>query len=257
MIKRMRFGAGAAVAALLLSNPAWSAQVLAKDGKFEADVSARQMSRISIPGEKIVAIRKLDEPNGPQMLLETDDASGDAFVAFDGDVQGRAFSAFLTTESGKVVQAVLHPTPGEGQTIIVGLGGAGVPAGPDGAAGIGPRVSASFAGAPKTDGRSPYQEALVAFVRVMFNGDEVDGVTRTSTAWGPSLRAGPFSVRQAWAYDTNGLHGRVLYLTNLGKADEEVRLDAFLVDHVYAVAQSHERLRPGEQGRVFIVEEPR
>jgi len=249
--------AGAALAAAL-SSAAHAGPVIARDGRFEADVSARQMSRISILGEKIASVRKLDEPGGPQLIVETDEASGDAFIAFDGDVAGRAFSAFLTTESGKVVQAVLRPAPGEAQTVLVRLEGA--PAGPPQAAlkaevtpmGLSmPAVSTSAAGPA-----SPYQERLVQFVRLMFNDQDAEGVTRRVTGAAP-MKAGPFTVRQVTAWDGAGLHGRVLYVTNVGKLEEAVRLEAFLVERVYAAATSHERLRPGEQGRVFIVEEQR
>lgn len=249
--------AGAALVAAL-SSTAHAGPVIARDGRFEADVSARQMSRISILGEKIASVRKLDEPGGPQLIVETDEASGDAFIAFDGDVAGRAFSAFLTTESGKVVQAVLRPAPGEAQTVLVRLEGA--PAGPQQAA---PKVeiapmglSTPTIGASAPGAASSYQERLVQFVRLMFNDQDSEGVTRRVTG-APPIKAGPFTVRQVTAWDSAGLHGRVLYVTNIGKEEEAVRLEAFLVERVYAAATSHERLRPGEQGRVFIVEEQR
>ena len=76
---------------------------------------------------------------------------------------------------------------------------------------------------------------------------------RVATA--PAMRAGPFSVREVTTWEGSGLRGHVLYVTNLGKSEEPVRLEAFLVERVYAAAASHEQLRPGEQGRVFIVEE--
>jgi len=223
-----------------VATPALAETVSVRDGRFEADVSARQMSRISIVGERIASIRKLDEPAGPQMLVETDEKSGDAFVAFDGDVAGRTFSAFLTTESGRVVQALLRPAPGEAQTIVVKLETVSADRAPPG--GLSP-------------GRGPYPQTLVQFVRLMFNDREVEGATRRVLA-GSAVRAGPFSVRDVLVWDVEGLRGHVLYLTNVGRADEPVRLEAFLVARVYAVGASHERLRPGEQGRVFIVEEP-
>lgn len=231
-----------AAALALAAAPAWSGPLNAKDGRFEAEVSARQMSRISIVGERIASIRKLDEPGGPQMLVEADEKSGDAFVAFDGDVAGRTFNAFLTTESGRVVQAVLRPLPGDGRTVLVQLDAASV----RGAAAI---------GAARAEGRAPYEETLVQFVRLMFNDQEVEGADRQVLS-GPAVRAGPFSVRDVLVWNVQGLRGHVLYVTNLGKAEEEVRLEAFLIARVYAAAASHQRLRPGEQGRIFVVEEP-
>jgi hypothetical protein len=246
---------GAAFAALL-ANPAAAGPVFAKDGRFEADVSARQMSRISVLGEKIASIRKIDDPGGPQMLVETDEKSGDLFVAFDGDVSGRVFNAFLTTESGRVVQAILHPTAGEGQTILVKLDFslATNPSPPAGA--LRPDPTGERAPVTKPGERGAYPETLVQFVRLMFADQETDGVTRR-VATAAAVRAGPFSVREISRWESQGLLGRVLYVTNVDKTEAPIRLEAFLVERVFAVAASHERLRPGEQARVFIVEEPR
>jgi hypothetical protein len=132
--KLLAVAAGAVLSAVLATGAA-SAPILAKDGRFEADVSARQMSRIAIQGEKVVSVRNINDPTGPQVMIETDEATGDVFVGFDGDVSGRAFSVFLTTESGKTVQAVLHPMEAEGQSVIVrleGSSGGAAPSGPIG-----------------------------------------------------------------------------------------------------------------------------
>lgn len=230
--------------AATLAGLAHAGVLQAKDGRFEADVSARQMSRISIAGEKIASVRKLDEPGGPQLMVDTDEKTGDVFVAFDGDVAGRAFTAFLTTESGKVVQAVLHPVLGEGQNVLVRLEAA---AGAARASGVVPGPGPVAAN---------YPERLVGFIRAMFADQEAEGLTRRVLGQG-AMKAGPFTVRETTAWEGGGLKGRVLYVTNVGLTDEPVRLAAFLVDRVLAAATSHERLRPGEQGRVFIVEEGR
>lgn len=237
-----------AVLAFAAAPAALAGQVVAKDGRFEADVSARQMSRIAILGDKIESVRKIDDPEGPQILVETDAKTGDAFIGFDGDVSGRAFSVFLVTESGRTLQAVLHPVAAEGQTIIVK---------PDGSTASPQTVASMGLGAPappRPDRRETYTETLAAFTRLMFNGDDVDGVTRRALNE-KSRPAGPFMVRQVWSYDVPGLHGRVIYITNAGKETVPVMVDAFLVEGVLAASASHETLRPGEQGRVFVVEE--
>lgn len=243
----MRLMTFSAVAALTvwLSAPALAGPIPAKDGRFEADVSARQMSRIAIQGEKVVSVRKIDDPTGPQIMVETDDTTGEVFVGFDGDVQGRVFSVFLTTESGKTVQAVLSPRNAEGQSVLVRLEGAA--AAPTGAV-----IGATVAGRP--DRRSTYPETLVAFTRLMFTGEVVDGVVRRQITL-PARKAGPFNVRQVWSYDVPGLHGRVIYLTNTSELEQPVNVGAFIVEGVLAASSSHATLMPGQQCRVFVVEE--
>jgi hypothetical protein len=190
------------------------------------------------------------------MSVEADEASGDVFVAFDGDVATRSFTAFLTTQSGRVVQAVLHPAPGEGQTVLVRLEAAVAAAQPVSQV---PRSDLGSGQPPpsRPEGRSAYQETLTQFIRVMWNGQDVEGVTHRDFG-GQAMKAGPFSIRQVSAWDAAvGLHGRILYVTNLGKTDQPLVLDAFLVERVYAIAASHDALRPGEVGRILIVEEAR
>jgi hypothetical protein len=253
--------ASAAVTALI-AGPALAGQVIAKEGRFDADVSAKQMSRIDIVGEKIASVRKLDEPSGPSIAVEPDEASGDVFVSFDGDVAAKSFTVFLTTQSGRVVQGVLHPIAAEGQTVFVRLadGGASAPppAAPQTQRAQWSPTDAPTGAVPRGEGRSPYQETLTQFVRVMWNNQDVEGVTHRFLA-GAAMKAGPFSIRQVSAWDAPavGFHGRVLYLINLGKTDQPVKLEGFLVEHVYADATDHDVLRPGEVGRVFLVEEAR
>src|ERR1700676_4660197 len=112
----------ACAAAALAVQTASAAPVLVHDGQFEADVSARNITRIAIAGEKVATVRKADEPQGPKMSVDVDAATGDVFVEFDGDVVGRTFTAFLTTQSGRTVEAVLSPRDREGLTVLVQLG---------------------------------------------------------------------------------------------------------------------------------------
>jgi hypothetical protein len=201
--KLLAVAAGAVLSAVLATGAA-SAPILAKDGRFEADVSARQMSRIAIQGEKVVSVRNINDPTGPQVMIETDEATGDVFVGFDGDVSGRAFSVFLTTESGKTVQAVLHPMEAEGQSVIVRLEGSSGGAAPSGP-GPGPQ---------RADRRSTYPETLVAFTRLMFTGDMPDGVVRRR-AWParpgdlPDQRLGHGADGERPSFSGRGRLGRV------------------------------------------------
>ena len=80
---------GAVAASALAVLPAAAGPVVAHDGQFEADVSARNITRIAIAGEKVATVRKADDGQGPKMSVDVDAATGDVFVEFDGDVVGR------------------------------------------------------------------------------------------------------------------------------------------------------------------------
>ena len=92
--------------ALVIPAKAFAEVVQVRDSRFEAVVSADEMSRIAITGDKVVSVRSMNEPDGPQMLVEAEEATGDVYVAFDGDVMGRTFTLFLVTQSNQTIQAV-------------------------------------------------------------------------------------------------------------------------------------------------------
>ena len=71
MMKRALLGAVATLS-LVAASPAAADPVQVRDGKFDAVVSANQMSRISIPGDRIASVRSIGEPDGPQMLVEAE-----------------------------------------------------------------------------------------------------------------------------------------------------------------------------------------
>lgn len=228
--------AGAAVCALL-ATPALAEPVQVRNGRFEAAVSADQMSRVVILGEKVVEVRKMDDPTGPQIIVEASDATGDVFVGFDGDVTGKSFSVFFVTSSGRTIQGVLTPAQIEGQTVQVQVDQVGQG-----------RIE------QRGDRRAPYQETLTALVRLMFNGEAPEGVVRQVLAEKEGA-AGPFAVRVAEIYDVPGFRGQVLEIRNTTATKQMVVGDTFFVPGVLAVAVSAEALEPQQRGRVFLVEE--
>lgn len=230
--------------------------VTVKDGRFDAEVSAKQMSMISLVGEKVTSIRKMDDPKGPQILLEADGNTGGVFVGFDGDVVGRSFSAFLITESGKTVEAVLTPRDIAAETVTVHLSSsdaidhsASDPAG-DPAPAQPPPVEASALH------HESYSELLTALIRLMFNDDAPAGVVRRVVRE-PARRAGPFDMQVLETFQVAGLKGTVLSLKNTSKAGQPVNAKTFLVSGVLAASVSHENIDPGQLGRVYLVEEDR
>jgi hypothetical protein len=236
-----RIFAIAAMSALLCAAPAMADPVEVRDSKFDAVVSADQMSRLSIPGDKIVSVRSINEPDGPQMLVEADETTGDVYVAFDGDVLGRTFSLFLVTQSGRTVQAVLQPSAVDGQTVLINLGGTPSQAG---------------ASVERSERRVDYLETVTALVRVMFRGESPEGVACGRGNAG-TTRVGPFELRISQTCQALGFRGQVIDLENKSDAAVPVVVDSFLVAGVVAAAADRSELLPGGRGRVFVVEELR
>lgn len=221
-----------------------SGPIVVRDGKFDAVVSADQMSRIAVEGDKIVSVRTMNEPEGPQMLVEAEEVTGDVYVAFDGDVLGRSFSLYLITQNGRTVQATLSPSAVAAQNVVVSLGAATTPAG------------TQEETVQRTERRSGYMETVTALVRVMFNGDAPAGVSRVTHAR-QSRRVGPYDLRLLDTYEVAGLRGQVLSITNSSTATVPIVVDTFLVAGVMAASADRDELMPGGSGRIFLVEEVR
>lgn len=238
-------GAASLVACVAAAQP-----VTAQDGRFEAVVSASQMSRLSIEGEKIASVRKVEDPEGPSFMVEPEPATGDVYVAFDGDVVGRSFTAFLVTESGRTVQALLRPSPGEGRTVLVRLAGSPAPVSSP------PHAQAAGATSPRAERTPAYTEAIVALMRLMVNGEARAGIERTVVR-GARRKAGPFELAEVEAWSVMNLRGRVVAVTNRAETPQRLNVDVLLVGAVLAVAATGETLEPGQSARLLLVEETR
>ena len=229
--------------ALVIPAKAFAEVVQVRDSRFEAVVSADEMSRIAITGDKVVSVRSMNEPDGPQMLVEAEEATGDVYVAFDGDVMGRTFTLFLVTQSNQTIQAVLTPAAVSGQTVTVNMGAA---------------AAQASAGQPveRSERRNGYMETVSALMRHMFNGEAPQGVTRDIRTTQPS-RVGPFELRVTETYQVANLRGQVLSVKNASTAAVPVVVDTFLVAGVLAASADRTDLQPGMSGRIFLVEEVR
>ncbi len=208
-----------------------------KGGTVSVDVAAQQMSRLVVRGEKITAVRSLDDPSGPQVLVQNDATTGDVFVGFDGDTSGRTFSLFVTTDAGETVQVLLHPSEGAAKTIE-----------------LLPELKAttqSGAVSLKTNG---YAETVTAFMKLMFNSQTADGVTYTPVDDKGETTA-HLNLRTVGYYRAAGIRGIVLYVTNRDTVPQVLKAEQFLVKHVIAAGVSNEMLKPGDSAQVYIAEE--
>lgn len=213
----------------------------AENGTFEAAVSAEQLTRISIIGDRIVSVRTLQDPDGPQMLVEAEETTGDVYVGFDGPSLGRSFNLFLVTASGRTLQANLHVSAIAGQNIRVSAGDA---------------RPAEGASVERTERRSEYLETATAMVRVLFRNETPEGM-RCSPRSAAGRDVGPYSMRVVRTCEGAGLIGQELVINNKAQSTAPVLVDPFLVAGVLAVAADRDELQPGGSARVFLVEESR
>ena len=208
-----------------------------KGGTVSVDVAAQQMSRILVKGEKITAVRSLDDPSGPQVLVQNDATTGDVFVGFDGDTAGRTFSLFVTTDTGETLQVLLHPGEGAAKTIE-----------------LVPELKATAQPGAVSLKANGYAETIAAFMKLMFNSQVADGVTYTPVDDKGETTA-HLNIRTVGYYHAAGIRGIVLYVTNRDTVPQALKAEQFLVKHVIAAGVSNEMLKPGDSAQVYIAEE--
>lgn len=226
----------AASAALIMASDAGAEAVTIENGAASVDVSASQMSRIVVRGEKITSVRSLDDPSGPQVLIQNDAATGDVFLGFDGDTAGRTFSLFITTDTGETDQLLLHPDDQPARTIE-----------------LVPETKVGGEG-PVSLRTSGYSETVTAFMKLMFNDQVTDGVSYEAADEAPSSND-HLVIRTLGYYRAAGLRGIVLVVTNHDTIPRALPAEQFLVRRVIAAGVSNELLEPGDSARVYIAEE--
>ena len=234
-MKRPIFAA-LALGALAVATTASAETVPVKDGKVTVSVSSSQMTRFTVRGDKIVSAKTMQDPDGPQILLKTNADTGEVFVGFDGDVTGKTFAVYFTTAAGETDLVVLHPDASEARNVeIVGPVHQAVPG----------RSSLKVNG---------YSETLVAFMKILFNGDPGESVECRDVAEAPK-KTPFFLVTQVRSCSADGLRGFVLQMQNITNQPAQVTADQFMLKQVVAAGVSNETVQPGESTRVYVEEE--
>lgn len=234
-------GAACALVLGLAVSSAKAAIVEVRDDRIEAAVSAGSMSRIVVEGDRVVSVRQMGDEETSPLMIEVEPSTGDAYVGFSEGVEGRSFTVYLVTQSGRTVQAQLRPVTMDAQTLTLRLPRPNTPSGES---------------VQRTDKRAGYQQVIAGLVRVMFNGDAVDGV-RMRAMVGRARFDGPLDAVVMNAFEAPGLRAFEVRIRNRTKETQPVVIDRFLVAGVIAAASDRDSLAPGESGRVFVVEEQR
>lgn len=227
-----------AAAGLSLSTQATAETLNVKGNEVSLQVSSSQMSRVHIVGERVAAVRTMQGEAETDLLIERDEGTGDIYVGFSGQTSGQTFAAFLTTESGRTVQLTLLPVEDTAKTFELKLEGT---------------LSAANPGMGFMK-RNGYPETLAAFVKVLFNPERPDGVVCRQSKTQPTQTTN-FKVWTIERCDAEGIRGMVLHFRNTSTTPQTLSADGFLVRQVLAVGITDELLSPGEDARVYIVEE--
>lgn len=227
----------AATMGLVLCGPAFAESVTVRNEEAAFSISSTQMTRVTVRGDKIVSVKAMEGGEGPQLLVQHDQETGDVFLGVDGGEAGASFAAYLTTASGQTILAKISVDDGQARNIAL-LTETKKPV-------------QQKSGATVVPG---YQETIVAFMKVMFRGETVDGISCDNLALA-ATKTPNFRLYQVRYCVADGVKGTILQLQNTSKETQEVKPEQFFVKGVLAVGVTNEVVAPGQSTQVLLTEE--
>jgi hypothetical protein len=222
---------------LVLFGPAFADSVTVRNDEVSFSISSSQMTRVAVKGDKIVSVKSMEGGEGAQLLVQNDQETGDVFLGVDGEASAASYAVYMTTASGQTILAKITTDDGPARNISV-LTETKKPV-------------QQKSGAMVTPG---YQETIVAFMKVMFRGDTVDGI-RCQDMAEAATKTPNFRVYQVRYCVADGVKGRVIQLQNVSKEVQEVKPEQFFVKGVLGVGVTSETVAPTESVQVLVTEE--
>ena len=217
---------------LILSLPSYAVQVRpAKDNQtISAKISAKELSRIFVTGDRIQATRGI---NGAYEIIK-DDKQGMIFIKPSPYYASRPFNLFITTEIGRTYNLLLVPTDIPAETIE-----------------IKPK-SPAIKIASKWEKNSPYVDKLIQLINAMVNELEPEGYAVSEVTTNP-IRVKDISMQLVSVYRGSHLQGEVWCIKNISRHTIYLSPNQFFDKHVRAVALEREMLSCGDEVYLYKV----
>lgn len=207
---------------------------------LSADVSSKEMTRLSIEGGRVVNVRYLDG----ELDLQKDDDAGQVYIR---PINGKKkINIFVTADSGKTYLVVLNPVNRQADSIVIQERAAAL-------AQLNQMQQQPTSRQPYLTQGDPFTRAIKAFVIGMANQktDALDIETRPSYQEIPLWQEALF-VRTK-TFTSADLSGEAYQLTNVSRNAMTLQEAEFYKKGVLAVAIRQHILSPGESTEVFVV----
>lgn len=207
---------------------------------LSADVSSKEMTRLSIEGGRVVNVRYLDG----ELDLQKDDDAGQVYIRPIS--AKKKLNIFVTADSGKTYLVVLNPVNRQADSIVIQERAAAL-------AQLNQMQQPTFRQQPYLTQGDTFIRAIKAFVIGIANQktDALDIETRPSYQEVPLWQEALF-VRTK-TFSSADLSGEAYQLTNVSRTAMTLVEAEFYKKGVLAVAIRQHTLSPGESTEVFVV----
>ena len=216
---------------------AWANQTkLATDNQtIKATVSAKELTRVFVAGDRIYQVRGLDGA----YELEQDEEHGAVYLKPTAAFHDKAFSVFITTEAGRTYSLLLIPkeTPAESLELVP--------------------LEAKKSEAARWEAANAYEETLVALLSAMVRETAPEGYAKAPLSNPSALatKAVPSGLEMIPVHTYRGAHlvGEVWRVTNQGNRPVRLEANTFTTPQTRAVGLVEAVLSPRQMTSVYRV----
>lgn len=186
-------------------------------------------NRLFVQGDRILQVRGDDGAYN----VETDNVFGQVYIK---PTSLQPFELYITTETGKTYALAVHVVSGKREDV-----------------GLVPK-DAQETKAATFESNTPYQQAIVALLRAMANGEPLDGFDVSQTK-GKAIPLGNVaSMTQIGSYQGDSLVGEIYTLQNISSQALTIKPEQLYRDKTAAIAMQSESIPVKGSVRVFIVQ---
>lgn len=186
-------------------------------------------NRLFVEGDRILQVRGDDGAYN----VETDNVFGQVYIK---PTSLNPFELYITTETGKTYALAVHVVSGKREDV-----------------GLVPK-DAQETKAARFENNTPYQQAIVALLRAMANGEPLEGFD-VSQMKGKAIPLGNVAtMTQIGSYQGDSLVGEVYTLQNISSQVLTIKPEQLYRTNTAAIAMQSENIPVKSSVRVFIVQ---
>ena len=229
-----------ALSLMLLATPALADQTLlaSDNARIDCIASARDLTRISLVGDEIASVSKLQSGNPSEdFSVVNEPVRGDIYVSVPEGYSPKLLSFFATSKKGYVYKFACRLVGNEAQQVFV----------------ANPAIAADKDGETRIASASADpQEAAVKLVQAMYTSSIPDGYRMRQ----PVLHAvsvGDLKVQMIAEYRGDTLIGKVIRIENRGRSTATITEKVVAPSNAVAITIAEPSLAPGAATTAYIV----
>ena len=234
-------GAGlVALSLMLLATPALADQTLLASDNARVDciASARDLTRISLVGDEIASVSKLQSGNPSEdFSVVNEPVRGDIYVSVPEGYSPKLLSFFATSKKGYVYKFACRLVGNEAQQVFV----------------ANPAIAADKDGETHiAAASSDPQEAAVKLVQAMYTSSIPDGYRMRQPVLN-AVSVGDLKVQMIAEYRGQTLIGKVIRIENRGRSAATITEKVVAPSNAVAITIAEPSLAPGAATTAYIV----